>query len=236
MFRQALLSACLILSSLSAPSVGFAQPVADNAASDLDARLLSLDAYLKDLERPSRAYFGAWISILGGLALGQGTLAVFEDDKATRARYIVGSGLSTAGLTLVLIAPTPGRYGSSRYRRLPSGTVEEKQSKLIQGETWLAGEARAVRRTRSWFTHGIAVTFGVGSALYLGLAFEDNWDGALITGVGTFLITEARVWSRPTRALRYLDDYRSAPTVTPTFAVVPMLLPQAMGLSAGGTF
>ncbi len=236
MLRSALSSTALILSLLALPQASFAQSPEAEAAPELDAKLASLDAYLKDLERPSRAYFGAWISILGGLALGQGTLAAFEDDKATRARYIVGSSLSTAGLTLVLVAPTPGRYGSSRYRRLPSGTAEEKQSKLIQGETWLAGEARAVRRTRSWFTHGIALTFGIGATLYLGLAFEDNWDGALITGVGTFLITEARVWSRPTRAIRYLDEYRSAPTVKPTFAVVPMLLPQAMGLSAGGTF
>ena len=104
------------------------------------------------------------------------------------------------------------------------------------GETWLAGEAAAVRRTRSWFTHALAVTFGVGAGLYLGLGFEDNLVGALRTGIGTFVVTELRVWTRPTRALSYLNDYRSAPQVKPTFGLMPLLSPRATGLSLGGTF
>ncbi len=237
MIRASWLISAFIFALTAAPTRGTAQHIEpETNASELDAKLAALDAYLLDLQRPTRAYWGTWIAVLGALAVGQGTQAAFEDDTASRAGLLVGAGLSTAGLTLVLIAPTPGRYASYRYRALPSHSEDEKQRKLTQGETWLASEAAAVRRTRSWLTHAIAVTFGVGAGLYLGLAYDDNLQGALRTGIGTFLVTELRVWTRPTRSVQYWRDYRGAPTVTPSLGFMPLLMPRAAGLSVGGMF
>lgn len=230
------LAVCLACALCAVPFAS-AQPTETSTNdAELDARLTALDAYLADMQRPSRIYFGSWVSILSLLCVGQGVQAVFEEDTPTRASLIVGSSLSAAGLTLVLIAPSPGRHGSKRFRAVPTHSLDWRREKLRQGEAFLSGEAAAVRRTRSWFTHAIAVSFGLGAGLYLGLGFDDNLMNALRTGVGTFVITELRIWTRPTRALAYERDYQTAPTAAPSFGFMPLLAPRATGLAWGGTF
>jgi hypothetical protein len=208
-------------------------------SAELDLRLAALDAYLADMQPRSRSYFGAWISMMSILAGGQAAQAAFEDDKAERAGLITGASFSTLGLTLVLIAPTPGRYGHKRFSQMPQGTLEEKRRKANQGEEYLRGEAAAVRRTHSLFTHLLGATLGVGGFLGLYLGYDDNLVGALRTGIGTIAVTELRVWTRPKRAIRYLNEYRAQPTVMPTaesLAFAPLMIRGAQGISMAGRF
>jgi hypothetical protein len=208
-------------------------------AQELDARIAALDAYLKDQQPRSRSYFGAWISMMSVLTGGQALQAIYSDDAGTRASYIAGSSFSAAGLLLVLTAPTPGRYAYRKFSELPANSLEEKRRKARLGEEWLEGEANAVRRTKSWFTHTIGLVLGVGGFCGLYFGYDDNLENALRTGVGTILVTELRIWTRPYRAIRYLDAYRRAPTTTPaasTFAFSPLLLPHAQGLVMAGRF
>jgi hypothetical protein len=219
------------------PSAAAADPAAETR--EFDARVAALDAYLKDQQPRSRAYFGTWVSIMGALTVGQALQATFNDDPGTRASYIAGSSFSAVGLALVLISPTPGRSAYRKYSAMPDGTLEEKKAKAIQGEEWLRGEAAAVRRTKSWFTHVLGATLGVGGFLGLYLGYDDNLENALRTGVGTIVVTELRILTRPYRAIRYLDGYRNSPTTTPsaaTFALSPMMLPRGQGLMLAGTF
>jgi hypothetical protein len=205
---------------------------------DLDTRLAVLEVYLKDQQPRSRAYYGAWVTMMSLLTVGQaGQAYLNNDDKGTRASYIMGSAFSGVGLALVLIAPSPGRYGYKKFKELPAGTPEEKKFKADKGDEYLLGEAAAVRRTHGWFTHVLGSALGVGGFLGLYFGYDDNLENALRTGLGTIAVTELRIWTRSKRAIRYLDGYRSAPTTMPTpIMLAPMWEPRAQGLMVTGMF
>jgi hypothetical protein len=166
---------------------------------------------------------------------GQAVQAALEDeDKGKRASYIMGSSFSGVGLALVLVAPSPGRYGYRKFSALPAGTREDKAWKVKKGEVYLDGEAAAVRRTHAWFTHAVGAALGVGGFLGLYLGYDDNLENALRTGLGTILITELRVWTRTKRAIRKADEYH---TTTPAQVfITPLIAPSAQGLVAVGMF
>jgi hypothetical protein len=215
-----------------------ARPEALNKAGELDARIAALDAYLEDQQVPSRVYYASWVSVLSVLAAGQAGLAIFEEERAARAGLIMGSSFSALGLSLVLLAPSPGRYGHRRFRELPDGTIAEKEAKLWQGEAWLRGEVASVRRTHSLLTHALGAAMGVGAFLGLYLGYDDNLAGALRTGLGTVAVTELRVWTRTRRAARNWQAYQARPTEPPSagLSLSPLLLPRAQGLQVAGLF
>jgi hypothetical protein len=216
------------------PSDAGAATVLASPTAELDARLVALDVYLKEQQPRSRAYFAGWVTVLGALAVGQAVLAIGEDDKATRASSITGSTFSALGLALVLVAPSPGRYGHRKFRALPAGTAEEKAYKLKMGEAYLDGEADAVHRTHAWFTHAIGAALGLGGFLGLYLGYHDNLGNALRTGLGTIAITELRVWTRTKRAVRAAGAYHA---LTPAQVfLTPLFAPGAQGLAAAGMF
>jgi hypothetical protein len=228
-----------------APTEGVAAPTDDASAAaggtvlagptaELDARLMALEVYLKEQQWRSRLYFGGWVSVMSLLTVGQAAQAALEDDKAARASSITGSCFSGLGLALVLIAPSPGRYGYRKFKKMPTGTPEERNFKQIQGEEWLRGEAAAVRRTHAWFTHVLGATLGVGGFLGLYLGYDDNFENALRTGLGTIVVTELRVWTRTKRAIRKFDEYQA--TTPAQVFITPLFAPGAQGLAAAGVF
>jgi hypothetical protein len=192
--------------------------------SDLRARLDALDAYLADLQRPSRAYFGTWVGLLGALGAGQATLYLVDknpDNQAQRTGYLTGASLSVIGALAVAFTPSPGRQASTRFRSLPERTRAEQLAKLEAGERWLAREARVTRRSQSWWVHLIGVGVGLGLTLGLGLGYEDNWRGALTSGIGALGMTATRIWTRPRRSIHYDERYRARPTAPPKLTLLP---------------
>src|SRR5688572_24069387 len=108
---------------------------------ELRARLAALDAYLADLQRPTRAYWATWLAVLSSIAVSQTTVAIFADEPADRTRAITGASLSGAGTIITAFVPVPGRYGSDRLRSMPERTRAERLAKLEAGERWLHREA-----------------------------------------------------------------------------------------------
>jgi hypothetical protein len=194
---------------------------ADSEELALRARLAALDAYLGDLQRPTRAYWATWLAVLSSIAAGQATLAIIEDEPAARTQAIVGASLSSAGAIITAFVPVPGRFAADRLRRMPEGTRAEQLAKLELGERWLRREARVTSRSTAWWVHLIGVGVAAGLALGLGLGYEDNWLNAVGTGVGSLVMSETRIWTRPRRAIKFAERYDAAPTVKPALTLLP---------------
>jgi hypothetical protein len=209
-----------------------ARPVrAQDAEPSSEQRIRTLDAYLHDIQRPTRVYWGVWLSILASLAVVQTTLAVVSDaGSIDRATFATGAGLSVAGVVALFAFPHPGLYASRRFRALPEGNEQEKLAKIAAGEALLHGEARSVARARSYFMHIVSGALGVGMTLGLGFTHRDQWLRAVGSGVGAAAMVEARVWTRPARVLDYERRYREDATRV-QLSMLPSIARRSLGMS-----
>lgn len=171
-----------------------------------------LESYLCDVQRPARVYNYSWLGGLSGLLVIQGALALSTDgqeesDRAARTGYIVGAAMTAVGLGLVGFTSRPESNSCDVLRALPADSPEARTARLLEGERRLSRAARVARRQTSWWVHGLGVLLGVGVGLGLGFGYSDNALRASAQGVGTFAMTELRIWTRPTRAIEYGQRY-----------------------------
>jgi hypothetical protein len=199
----------------------------------LEARAAILEAALKDVQRPTRLYFGGWLAALSAMAVGQAALTPLVDNSAQRASLWLGAGLSTAGVGLLLITPFPGRYAADEVAGMATRTPAERRAKLSRAELLLEREAKSAWFQRAWFQHVFTALLGGGVILGLGLLYPDDlWTAAIPSGIGTFLTAEAQIWTRPRRAIDHWQRYRTAPVLS----LAPLIAPNTLGLGVGGKF
>jgi hypothetical protein len=207
-----------------APSTGASDAVA------LDARAAELERALADVQRPTRMYFAGWMSALAALAVGQGIIAFTADGlpKGQREGMWLGAGLSVVGVGIMGITPFPGRYGAEELRGMPANTLAEKRAKVARGEELLEGEADSAWFQRAWFQHPLLLAAGAGVGLFLGLRNPDElWTAAIPNAVGTFVVAEMQVWTRPKAVIGHWERYRAH---VPQLNVAPMVAQHASGL------
>jgi len=234
--RTALVALCLHLTApvaLAAPPPS-PPPTAPEDYAAVQTRLTTLQTYLADVKKPMNLWWGSWIGILGGLGVGQLTLAATRDpqtrlEEGERTRLYVSSGLSFAALALVL-RPRPGRVGSRRLAAMPDDTPEARRQKLTAAETYLRDSAVMAQRIRGVWSHVLVGVVALGAGLGVGLAYDDLWLG-LMAGGGPALIGEARIWTHPYRKQRYWEAYARDPLAPPPVSLAPIALQRGAGLS-----
>lgn len=201
----------------------------------LDARLETIDAYLYDLQRPSRLYWYGWLATQTALTAGQALFAVQTDERNVKTGYIVGASVSGASLLLLLVSPFPGRYASSRYRDLPTSTRDQKELKLAAGEGWLTAQAKNDALRTSWPVHVLGAMVAAGTGIGLAAAYDHNLKDAVTRTISIFLISQLQILTRPRRSMEYAKRYSSSPG-TPELALVPTIDRFSQGISLAGRF
>ncbi|MET0283603.1 MAG: hypothetical protein ABW352_04015 [Polyangiales bacterium] len=206
------------------------------APADLDSDLEKLDGYLDQVEASTRRYFWSWLAVGSALTASQLYVATsWESDQQDiiRGSYWIGTALGGTSLILQLISPKPALFGVSRYRKLPSGSPEEKQAKLEYGEHILAGQAKADMRATSVTQHITGVVAALGSGLGVGLGWDNSLKQAITRSLGVFLVAELQIISRPRTSIQLVDSWSQHSVQV---ALVPMLERDAQGLMLAGTF
>lgn len=201
----------------------------------LDARLETIDTYLYDLQRPSRLYWYGWLATQTVLTAGQALFAVQADERNIKTGYIVGASVSGASLLLLLVSPFPGRYASSRYRDMPTGSRDQKELKLAAGEGWLTAQAKNDALRTSWPGHVLGALVAVGTGIGLAAAYEHNLKDAVTRTISIAFISQLQILTRPRRSMEYAKRYSSSPG-TPELALVPTIDRFSQGVSLAGRF
>ena len=178
----------------------------DISNAELEQRLKFIETRLARSSPDARVWQYGWTGFHAAAAVAQGVLAVDANDSDDEANYIVGAVKSTGALAQMLIKPLPAVQSATRFQALPSGSREERLHKLTQGEALLHENAgRAVTRS-SWKRHLI----GIGANLLGGVAiaaFGDSSDAVTSTLLGV-AVSEASIWTEPSRAINDLEDYQ----------------------------
>ncbi|MET0283608.1 MAG: hypothetical protein ABW352_04040 [Polyangiales bacterium] len=201
----------------------------------LDARLSTLDAYLKDVQSGQRRYFASWLILSGTLIGGSTYFGLNEDTPGVRAGWFTSVALSTTSLGLLFLRRGPGLRMHSRFARMPDDSTQQKRAKVAAGEKLLAAMANKDKRATSYIAHLLGAGAAGASAVGLSLAYSYNLKEGLRRLFGTLLVSELIILSRPVRSIAYYERYSTSPKSV-QLAVAPWSDGRSYGFGLSGRF
>jgi hypothetical protein len=173
---------------------------------------------LHDMQNAQVWWYG-WLAGYSVATAGQAIVAVSTENPLLRQDMVLGAAttlLGALGQLITPIIPKDSKADYPSYRDHVSGVrplSEEQAAELLK--------ALALREKegRSWKTHAIAGAVNLGSGLITWLGFKRTvWDGLANFALNT-AVTEAQIWTQPTRAIkhyeRYLREYHPEAGVAP---------------------
>ncbi len=166
---------------------------------------------LSDLANQDRARAQAWwYAWLGGYSAataGQGVVYFTSEDKSLRQDMVLGAAttfLGAVGQLLTPVLPKDASYGRPKGGYNASGA---EPLSYEQSAELLKALALREKEGRSWKVHAVAGAVNLGSGLITWLGFKRTF----LDGLGNFalntVITEAQIWTQPTRAIRDYERY-----------------------------
>lgn len=198
---------------------------AEISNTELEQRLKFVETRLARQSPGARYWQYGWTGFHAASAAAQAVLAVDADDHDDEVDYLVGAVKSTGALAQMLIRPLPVVQGATRFQALPSLSHEERIEKLRQGEALLYENASRAATRSGWKRHlvGIGVNLLGGVAI---AAFGDSDDAVTSTLLG-IAVSEANIWTEPSRASNDLEDYQNnkwaqRETSEVTWRIVPL--------------
>jgi hypothetical protein len=150
-----------------------------------------------------------WYSWLAGYSVatvGQGVVYFSSDNLKTRQDMALGSATTLLGALGQIIAPMPHPSSSSGNRE----NVEDDSariSSLQYSEDMLKALARREKEGRSWKTHALFDAINIGSGLITWLGFKRTFMDGLENFAMNTVISEAQIWTQPTRAIKDYERY-----------------------------
>jgi hypothetical protein len=194
-----------------AAQTGTERCIEELSDAEVDVRYRMIYRSMEAQQRPARMWFFGWLAVFTGLAVGQSVFAGL-DVGGNRARYTTGAIGSGLSLLSFLAFPRTGlktAFGARWLRKHPSATSEDRRERLLKAEGLLARTANRQALGTSVLAHGQGFIWGLGSALVLGLRFEDT-AGALILGFASPFVNSLRVATTPTKSILAWENYRNA--------------------------
>ena len=154
----------------------------------------------------NRWWYG-WLIGYSAATIGQGAVFLTSEDKETRQDMALGAATTFLGAMGQIITPMVPGAAPDRLADISESTAEEKSNKLLKAEKLLKESAFREKDGRSWKTHAIAGVVNLSSGLIVWLGFKRSiWEGVGNFALNT-VITEAQIWTQPTRAITDYDDY-----------------------------
>jgi hypothetical protein len=202
-----LLSAGTALLACAVPAA--AQPVAPGTDEEVTARIAYLQGALDDGRHTARLWSWGWAAGYGAATAAQ--LAARSSSGSEKQRQDLAVGAATTLLGVVGLAVFPVEAGEfpDRLRGLPADTPEARRAKLGEAERSLRKAAAQEAAGRSWKTHAAAAAVNLAAGLAIWKHYDRPAEDGLITFAVGQLISEAQIFTQPTRAIRALRDYES---------------------------
>ncbi len=141
-----------------------------------------------------------------GIAIGA-VQAGIADDAGARASAIVSAVKAVGGTTRLVLAPHPGRLGSTAILAMPGATPAQRLARLVEAEVVLAAVEERAHSRLHWLSHASNVGINLAGGGVV-LAFGDLTDAAVSVGIG-IVVGEVMAFSMPWRGIRDVELYRS---------------------------
>lgn len=152
-------------------------------------------------------WWTGWLIGYGAATVGQGIICATSKEKRTRQDMALGAVTTGLGVIGQILTPMIPANAHNRLAVLPEKNPEERLNKLSSAETLLRQCAAREEEGRSWKTHAITGVVNFGSGLVAWLGFKRCVGDGIANFALNTVITEAQIWTQPTRAIRDYDDY-----------------------------
>jgi len=203
---QRISAGLLLLMCFLAGNSAFAQEAhPQDLDSNISERINFIQASFDQGETRAKTWSYSWTGIYGALA-GFQTFQTFykRHDKASN---IVGASESLLGLAALIADPFHARSSGKDLREIPEGTPEEQRHKLEMAEKLLERNYKQEKFGRSLPNHLVVLAVNaVGGAI---IWHNSGGRDALMSFLSGIAISEAQIWTQPTRAVTDYNDYRS---------------------------
>lgn len=177
------------------------------ADSVVSARLQTIESMLNKGKPNANLWWYGWLAGYSAATIGQGAVFLSANDRSLKQDMALGAATTFLGAVGQLITPMVPGYASDGLKKIPGDTKDERWKKLIEAEKLLKESALREKSGRSWQTHAIAGAVNIGSGLITWLGFKrDIWAGLENFALNT-CITEAQIWTQPTKAMRDYKNY-----------------------------
>ena len=179
----------------------------DLSDSIVTARIQIIEKMLEQGKPNANLWWYGWLAGYSAATIGQGAVFFSTNDKAFKQDMAVGAATTFLGALGQIVTPMVPGYAPDRLKMIKGNTIEERRQKLIDAEELLKKSALREKSGRSWQTHAIATAVNAGSGLITWLRFKrDVWAGLENFALNS-CITEAQIWTQPTRAMRDYKNY-----------------------------
>ena len=142
-----------------------------------------------------RWWYG-WLAGYSAATAVQGGVSLAGENKTVRQDMALGAATTFLGAVGQMVTPM-------FPRDLPHGkSLTDEESAAL-----LKALAQREKDGRSWKVHALAGAVNIGSGLITWLGFKRTFLDGLENFALNTVITEAQIWTQPTRAIRDYQDY-----------------------------
>jgi hypothetical protein len=170
-------------------------------------RIQHIQQMLNEGKPDANLWWYGWLYGYSVATLGQGAVLLTSDNLKTRQDMALGAVNTLIGVAGQLFMPMTSGYAPKRLALIPGDTPEERIIKLNKAEALFEASARREQVGRSWKMHATTGAVNLSSGLITWLGFDRTFKAGLINFAINTAITEAQIWTQPTRAIRDFKAY-----------------------------
>jgi hypothetical protein len=193
----------LIIFNLLTPSLYSQQSLNDSLVTE---RLHAIEQMLNQGKHNASTWWYGWLIGYSAATIGQGVVMVTSDTRDTRQDMALGGITTLLGAAGQLIAPMDPALAPDKLAQISEATPDERMSKLLEAEKLLKQSAGREKSGVSWQEHAICTVVNASSGLITWFGFHRNALAGLENFALNTVITEAQIFSQPTRAMK---DYKA---------------------------
>jgi hypothetical protein len=186
------------------------------ADSIVTERLKLIETMLDKGKANANLWWYGWLAGYSAATIGQGAVFLSTNDKALKQDMALGAGTTFLGALGQIITPMVPGYASERLKKISEETQVERLKKLTSAEELLKESALREKSGRSWQTHAIAGVVNISSGLITWFGFKRDLMAGLENFALNTFITEAQIWTQPTKAMKdykyYCKKYKTGET------------------------
>lgn len=175
--------------------------------SQVKERLQFIQQVLEQGKSNADHWWYGWLIGYSAATIAQGAIGLTSDARATRQDMALGAATTFLGAVGQIITPMVPGSAPDRLAGISESTPAERKEKLTKAEKLLQACALRESEGRSWKAHAITGVVNIGCGLIVWLGFKRSaWEGLGNFALNT-IITEAQIWTQPTRAIRDYENY-----------------------------
>jgi hypothetical protein len=170
-------------------------------------RLNEIEKLVKNDRKNALIWWNGWIWGYNAATLGQGLVYFTTENKSIRQDMALGSVTTLLGALSLIVTPiVPPDLSHQKLQDENTVGDGTKGGQAFYEES-LKEIARREKLGRSWKSHALCSAANIGSGLVTWIGFNRTIKDGLINFALNTVVTEAQIWTQPTRAIRDYQNY-----------------------------